>query len=258
MNQQPPVSCFRMPENQYLRFTLIELLVVIAIIAILASMLLPAMNQVRDRAKAINCLSNLKQQGQLGTYYSSDNNDYIVPWRMSVSGGVAYWGMLFQTYSKVPSNQWVSNSDPNKSTGPASDDPWRTRKSLYLCPSCDTPWFDQSAKSFFNGGVLWGSYAVNRCTSTDVYNGFIGLKIIKIIWPSKCIAITDNNVQSTGVTNNFDAGDNNNWPINNFIHTKHNIQINYHDGSVAALPLNIIRSAINGTKLKQELSYGKP
>ena len=60
-------------------FTLIELLVVIAIIAILAGMLLPALNGVRATAKTATCQSNLKQVGTVLFTYATDNGDIIVP-----------------------------------------------------------------------------------------------------------------------------------------------------------------------------------
>ncbi len=117
-------------------FTLIELLVVVAIIALLVSVLLPALAAAREQARSAYCLSNLKQQGTAMLYYAGDYGDYLATYGIRKTGMTGIyegsWGYLARL------DPYVKRARP---TGVDKD-----AVNIWRCPS-DTEYYATSGTS---------------------------------------------------------------------------------------------------------------
>jgi prepilin-type N-terminal cleavage/methylation domain-containing protein/prepilin-type processing-associated H-X9-DG protein len=158
----------RRPGKSIRAFTLIELLVVIAIIAILASLLLPALSRAKAQAHRTKCISNQRQLILTWLMYAGDHNERLANNGEHTTAGQigigadAMW-VPGDAHPPFGPNEWLTNTSTMLDVDVASFSPYIRSPDVYRCPGDD-------GKVYFNGGRLPGR---NRSYSLNVYVGTV-------------------------------------------------------------------------------------
>lgn len=145
--------------NQHRGFTLVELLVVIGIIALLISILLPALNKARESAKAVQCASNMRQVGLAFIMYAGEYKGWLPPAMSSAyrDNGLMPNGTDATTWVDLLINTKLLVVKEGKYTN--SGNPWIDKYNIQVlqCPNQDaSPWVSSAANDYL---TVW-SYTV--------------------------------------------------------------------------------------------------
>ncbi len=189
------------------KFTLIELLVVIAVIAILASLLLPALSSARDKAKDIQCVSNLKQIGTYMTMYVDSNNGLFPKFKGNMSAANIGWGgkgTWQDALYALATNTDIMNFrhyDIGRPSERPEDRGANRPKSVFACPA-------QVKNLEFNKGGVSRHYAMNSFHSNMDYSWVKGYTFQrdKIKGPSTRMIVMDIERITSSDTNLIEVG----------------------------------------------------
>ena len=171
-------------------FTLVELLVTIAVIAILAAMLLPALDKARQEAYSISCTGNLKQIGMAMTSYYSDANYYVVYNRKTGNDGET-WIYILVDGGYLPNSKVYS--DPGL---PGHPDQKKKMKTQKLLKGASGEFVDYGYNSGYVGGdSVYKSAEGAPHTCPGGWENRCSAKLLK--QPAKTLMVADNMLTNT-------------------------------------------------------------